>query len=98
MNGCINKQFTLPKVGDKLYVPSKMYTSRGREDILGGLATVKDVVFNHGTFWLFVDEIPNHGFNLVLIMSDQEKLKAEFGDQVARPDPDNHPSANTGHI
>lgn len=34
---------TEPKVGDKIYVPSRLYISRGSDDFAGGIATVKRV-------------------------------------------------------
>src|SRR5688572_14579213 len=83
------------KEGDQMYIPSAMYISRGSEDRVGGLATIKkiDVDKNlgsehpNGVFVTF-EEFPNSSFNYKYLLEQQEELKSKFGDKKAYPDPD----------
>lgn len=84
---------TEPKVGDKIYVPSRLYISRGSDDFAGGIATVKRVyksMSGGNAHCLFVDIVEgDRSFNWTQdIGLNQAKLKKEYGDQVAHPDPD----------
>lgn len=87
------KLVTNPKVGDKIYVPSRLYISRGSDDFAGGIATVKRVyksMSGGDANCLFVDIIEgDRSFNWTQdIGLNQAKLQKEYGDQVAHPDPD----------
>ena len=84
----------LPFVGSTIYVPTQLYLSRGRDDVQGGKAKVKSVEVKHGTMWVSVEELPGRSYNWAVLSRDQGELKARFGDQVARPDPDNDPDSN----
>lgn len=87
-----------PSPGDEIYVPTAWYLSRGRDDVQGGKATVERLKRSYGTLWVYVKELPGRGHNWEIIGPDQEKLKAEFGESRAHPDPDDDPSANTGRL
>lgn len=81
------------KVGDKIYIPSRVFISRGSDDVVGGLATIKSIIeqTNVGQNCQFVEveEVPGTRYNWTLYLKDiQEKLKSEFGDNKAYPDPD----------
>lgn len=90
----MNGRTDVPKVGDELYVPTKLYLSRGCDDVLGGRAKVCKVEIKLSITWVYVEEHPGHGYNWEFLQADQEKLRLEYGDQRARPNPDNDPSAN----
>jgi hypothetical protein len=82
-----------PLVGDKIYVPSSLYMSRGSDDFAGGIATVSKVeeAMSGGEMTTFIEikERPNHGYNWGQVVGpDQEKLKKEYKNQIAHPDPD----------
>jgi hypothetical protein len=83
----------LPKPGDKIYVPSRCYIDRGQDDVLGGKATVirveeKTSGLPINRYFVQVLEHPGSSYNWIILAEEQEKLKAEFGDSVARPDPE----------
>jgi hypothetical protein len=83
----------IPKRGDKIYVPTRFYIEHGQDDVLGGLATVTHVeektnVLPVNRYFVSVLEHPGTSYNWILLSAEQEKLKAEFGDSVARPDPE----------
>jgi hypothetical protein len=89
----------IPKVGDKIYVNSSFYLSHGVDDFAGGIATVSKVgeALNAGkkVHVVSIVERPNHGYYWENgIGLNQEKMKAEYGDKIAHPDPDNHPDSN----
>ena len=81
------------KVGDKIYIPSAWYISHGSDDMVGGLATISAIEEreNVGVLCQFVQikEFPGKSYNWTLYLKYiQDKLKAEFGDNAAYPDPD----------
>jgi hypothetical protein len=82
----------VPKVGDKIYVPTSLHMSRGSDDVLGGLAIVSKVKMGisggEETPFVSVKEHPNKGYNWKFLSEKQKALKKEFGKQIARPDPD----------
>ena len=87
------KQPPTPKVGDKIYVPSSMSISHGSDDFAGGRATVKKVyksMSGGDANCLFVDIMEgDRGYNWTQIIGpEQAKLKKEYGNRVAHPDPD----------
>ena len=90
-----------PKIGDKIYIPSAMYVYRGRDDVQGGLATISEVKINRNlpknhmnSIFIRVEEVPVTAYNWNILMTKQEGLKKMFGDQVAKPDPDDRPEFN----
>lgn len=77
-----------PKPGDIIIVPSRFYIDRGEDDVCGGLATVASVNEDRGTTWVYVEELPNRGYNWATI-EDQAELLTKYGDQnIAHPCPD----------
>jgi hypothetical protein len=83
----------IPKRGDKIYVPTRFYIEHGQDDVLGGLATVTHVEEKTNglpvnRYFVSVLEHPGTSYNWILLSAEQEKLKAQFGDSVARPDPE----------
>lgn len=91
-----------PKVGDEVYVPTRLFLSRGREDTWGGVAKITKAIeqsdVNGGDLLLRFEELPGVGLYWKAIMDQQKKLMEQFGDQRARSCPDMHPSANTGAL
>ena len=90
-----------PKIGNKIYIPTRMYVDRGEDDIQGGLAEISKVHINknlpeNSDNKLFVSFVGIHGrqFNYKSLMRDQEKLSKRYKDQIAKPDPDY--GGNTG--
>lgn len=81
------------KVGDKIYIQTSISIDHGWDDITGGLGTVKSIkpITSGGQLTLFVEieEIPGRRFNWdQYLAQEQDKLRAEFGERVAGPDPD----------
>ena len=92
------KAMTLPKIGDEIYVPTALHLSRGRDDVVGGLATVtkisKSMSGGEQVHFISVKEIPG-GFNWEQSLAlKQDELKDRFGNNRAYPDPDNDPNFN----
>lgn len=85
----------LPEKGDKIYIPSSWHISRGSDDVAGGLATISKVIVDerlgedhmNGVMVEF-EEVPSTRYNYKVLLEKQEKLKEQFGNQIARPDPD----------
>jgi hypothetical protein len=88
----------VPKVGDIIYVGSRFYLGHGRDDFVGGQATVTKVeeMMSGGRMVPFVSikESPTRSFNWEFLEPEQERLRQEFGDQRAHPDPDMRPEFN----
>lgn len=81
----------IPKVGDKIYIRGAMFISHGEDDYCGGIATVSKVSDDG---FVSVLEVPNWSFGWISLEKDQEKLKKQYGDQKAHPDPDYSPESN----
>lgn len=91
----------VPKIGDKIYVPSQWFMSHGVDDFSGGVATVKhiEITKNVGrdVHVVSIEERPGYGYyweNSIGTEGKQEELKKEYGSQIAKPDPDDHPDSN----
>ena len=72
------------KIGDDIYIPSAMYISRGSDDRIGGLAKI--IKINDES--ITVDTFPHISFGYQNLLSKQEELKKQFGNNRAYPDPD----------
>jgi hypothetical protein len=84
-------------VGDEIYVDTALHLHHGRDDVRGGRARVVRVHEGyHGVKGVFVEvaEHPGDLYPWDVLGPTQEKLKEEFGDQRARPDPDLQPEFN----
>jgi len=97
------KEQIVPSVGQEIYVPSALYLSHGRDDILGGRTTVTKVVAEkHGdriVHGIQVKGFPNETYYWENgLMQQQEELRQRFGDQLARPDPDEREEFNSHSI
>jgi hypothetical protein len=90
----MNKTINVPKKGDTIYIPTALYVYRGEDDIQGGKATVSKVTEENGTTWVAVEENPGTNYNWKSLSEKQEKLREEFGEQKAYPDPDYRPGFN----
>lgn len=92
---------TIPVVGDKIYIPSALHVYRGRDDVRGGLATISEVVISDrlpkdsiNSIFIRVEEISHTKYNWKLLVRKQVKLKKEYGNSIARLDPDDRPEFN----
>lgn len=87
-----SKDDGVPKVGDLIYVGSAFHLSHGRDDRIGGLASVikvKDGISGgRPTVYVTVDAFPEIEFNWQFLQSEQQKLKEDFGPAMAYRDPD----------
>lgn len=81
-----------PKVGDEIYVPTRCSISHGGDDSRGGKGRISKVSegisAGEPCWFVTVEEVPVRSFNYKLLLQDQEKLAAQFGDERARMDPD----------
>jgi hypothetical protein len=92
----------IPKVGEKIYVPSSMYVYRGSDDFAGGIATISKVEvdkYGHGPenpnyCFVSIEERLGSSYNWANLEKEQERLKEMYGDQIAHPDPDDRPEFN----
>ncbi len=85
--------YVSPKVGDKVYIQSRCHISRGSDDVHGGVATVSKVEkqMSAGKMVDFIEviELPGRCYNWEqVLVHEQDKLREEFGDTAAHPDPD----------
>ena len=83
------------KKGDKLYIRGSCSISNGSNDVAGGLATIKEIEVSKtlpeghmNSIFVSFEEIPNHSYNYLLLLEEQEKLKERYGNEKAHPDPD----------
>lgn len=85
----------LPSKGDKIYIPSSYHISSGSDDVQGGVATIDTIKVNtdlpkdhYNSVFVSVEKVPGHGFNYQYLLEQQDELKKQFKDKIARPDPD----------
>ena len=85
----------IPKIGDKLYVGTSLYISRGSDDVAGGLATInkvdisKNIPIDHiNAIMVSFKEVPGVGYNYKSLVADQKRLAKDYKGQKAHPDPD----------
>lgn len=82
------------KIGDDIYLPTRLYLSHGADDFDGGLCKISKIEeFSYGTF-VYVEENPNHGQNYESLLEQQEELKKRHGKGRGKRNPDYHPDAN----
>ena len=91
----------VPVVGQDIYVPTELYISHGKDDIQGGLAEISSVVSEmHGdrkVHKIKVKELPHKSYVWENHLAEnQENLAKRFGEQRAKPDPDERPEFNSG--
>jgi len=87
-----------PEPGDVIYVPPRLFVTRGREDTSGGRATVtrvsKGMSAGEEVHFVSFKEI-NGSFNWEHHLAPaQDDLRRRFGDGHAHPDPDHRPEFN----
>lgn len=101
--GNLEKQqkIPVPKIGQKIYVPSSIYVYRGEDDFEGGIATINKIdksdylpPDHYNYLMVGIEERPGTLYNWRVLCEDQEKLKERFGNQIAYPDPDLRPEFN----
>jgi hypothetical protein len=90
-----------PEIDNKIYVPSSYYVYRGEDDFHGGIATINKIEYNENLpdnhmnkIMIGIKENPRTMYNYKSLMESQDKLKKEFGDTKAFPDPDDRPEFN----
>lgn len=97
----------LPKIGDVLYIPGSYHISRGEDDVDGGLATISHVeVSKHlsithinAVMVKFKELSQASSYNYKMLLEKQEELKEEYGNRIAKPNPDiNTPWIEEGDI
>ena len=86
-------EYWIPKVGEYIYTNTRMSLDHGWDDVCGGVSTVSKV-YQHmsgGNAECVFVEISQHerGCNLTqYLFFEQVRLKKEFGEKFAYPDPD----------
>jgi hypothetical protein len=84
-----------PNVGDQVYVDTVVYTSHGRDDFIGSLATVTSVQQTGGGYFITIEERPGCEYSWEGLAKYQPELKKKFGTQRAYEDPDYDSEFNT---
>jgi hypothetical protein len=88
----------VPEVGDDIYARTSLSLSHGRDDFIGGLAKVRRVFsgMSAGKQVPFVEleERPGWESNWLFLAGEQERLREQFGENRAHPDPDLRPEFN----
>jgi hypothetical protein len=89
------------KAGDKIYVDSRYYLSRGVDYRIGGIATVSKVFLNlsggKNVTFIETEAFPEIRYNWThYLAKEQRNLKKEFGDKIAHADPDLNSEMNKG--
>jgi hypothetical protein len=71
------------KIGDHIYLATPLFSD---DKYCGGKATVSKVSPNsYGSLFVEVKELPDHGFNLDLLLPLQEELAKQFGETRVCP-------------
>lgn len=90
-----------PVIGEMIYMPTQLHVYNGRDDVLGGLAKIikieysKTLLKDHYNYTMVMFEgFPHTKYNWISLLERQEELKEQFGDGMARPDPDDRPEFN----
>lgn len=83
----------VPRVGEDIYVPTRMYIDHGEDDVMGGLGEVVEVKLGMSAGdpkcpFVTVKEHPNSSYNWKHLMEQQDDLKKQFGKKRAYLDPD----------
>ena len=89
----------LPKVGDKVYIPSEIYVSHGADDIRGGLTAIAKVEVsgpNNKNVWIVTEFDSVTRYAWPALKDQQAELQKEFGDAAPGAKPDLRPEFNTG--
>ena len=93
----------VPKIGDDVYLPTRLYLSHGRDDFIGGLCRVVDAgkgfeiagqVVMPDEVWIEVAEKPGVKIGWNEFAKQQDQLREKFGDQRGYADPDLRPEFN----
>ncbi len=99
LRGCGNIQ--VPKISDKIYVPTALYLGHGMDDFMGGIATINGIFESetlppdHSNYYMIsIEENPRTQYNLRYLLEHQEEWKEKYGDEIAHPDPDDRPEFN----
>lgn len=84
-----------PEIGDEIYFPTLCSIDHGEDDICGGLGEIcaVAVLISAGkpTYFVRIKELAgdcDRSLNYTYLLERQQELKAEFGTERARPDPD----------
>jgi hypothetical protein len=95
------KKIQWPQKGDRIYVPTSLHVFRGRDDFMGGLATINAVDFSthlpedHYNYCMVgIETRPGTMYNYRALLEKQAELEKEFGTAEAHPDPDYRPEFN----
>jgi hypothetical protein len=83
-------------VGDEIYVPSSTYVDHGADDFRGGLCRVVAVSELNGLVFVEVEEDTGTLHSWAYLEPLQDELRARFGDERGRADPDLRPEFNEG--
>ena len=83
-----DKEITVPKVGDQIYVDTSLHVTHGIDDFIGGLCEVMSVEKHEKNIWITVKEEPDTQYNWSHLSELQDKLKIEFGNSRGHKRPD----------
>jgi hypothetical protein len=86
-----------PNLGDVIYIRSSMSFSHPWDDMVGGKATIiaieESVSAGEPTWFVSVRGKDGHifgSYNYPMLLEQQDKLKAQYGDSEAYLDPDDN--------
>jgi hypothetical protein len=85
-----------PRVGDDVYVPSSLHLTHGKDDFRSGLCRVVAVSELNGQAFVEVEEDPGTLHSWAYLEPLQGELRARYGEERGRPDPDLRPEFNEG--
>ena len=80
----------IPKIGEKIYVPASYSFSSPKDDVNGGLATIKTIESNGDNYLITVDEHPGkkNKYGWKNLLSKQDQYAKEYKNQIAKANPD----------
>ena len=89
-----------PVIGGYVYVPTSIYLTHGRDDFIGGLCRITNVIRKpersvRNRLFVRVDERPASEYNWLFLMEQQEELREEYGSQRGHADPDYSSESNS---
>ncbi len=91
----MKNKIKIPKIGDKIYVPSCYYVYRGEDNFEGGLATInkieekKHLPKDDTNYWFVgIEGRPTTMWNWKILLKEQNELKRKHMGQIAHSNPD----------
>jgi hypothetical protein len=91
----LEQKIKRPSEGDKIYIPTSLYLSHGRDDFWGGICIISKIEkYGNNNFFIKIKENPGASYNYNSLLEQQEELKERYGTSKGEKCPDNSLESN----